>query len=171
MGVIDKVTDRLTALLPATRQREDPRTDLPPVGAEVLALRDNLDRWLQRFFDDPWGFPSVGEFQLVPAVNVRETDKEVVVTAEVPGLEKDDLDLTLTADGLLIRGEKREEQEHARGDWQVSERRYGQFVRTVPLPDNIDAERAEARVNRGVLTIRFPKRETGPRGRRLPIGN
>src|SRR5688572_14086135 len=69
MGVIDKVTDRLTALLPATRQREDPRTDLPPVGAEVLALRDDLDRWLQRFLEDPWGLPSVGEFQLVPAVN------------------------------------------------------------------------------------------------------
>jgi len=169
MGVIDKVTEKVTALLPSRRERRESRNELPPVGAEVLALRDDLDRWLDRFFEEPWGFPGVGDFQLVPSASVHATDKEVVVTAEVPGLDKTDLDLAITPDGLSIRGEKREETEHTRKDFFVSERRYGSFVRTVPLPDGIDIERAKARVDRGVLTVRFPKLETRTEKRRIPV--
>src|SRR5688572_4278156 len=154
MGVIDKVSERVTALLPSRRERRDPHHELPPVGAEVLALRDNLDRWLERFFEEPWGFRALGDLQLVPSASVHETDKDVVVTAEVPGLDRADLDLTITPDGLIIRGEKREEREDVRRDFYVSERRYGSFVRTVPLPDGVDIERANARVDRGVLTVR-----------------
>jgi HSP20 family protein len=171
MGVIDKVTDRLTALVPSRRERrQESNQNLPPVGAEVLALRDNLDRWLQRFFDEPWGFPAVGDFQLMPAASVHETDKEVVVTAELPGLDANDIELAITPDGLVIRGEKCEARDDARKEFYVSERRYGQFVRTVPLPSGIDTDRAEARVERGVLTVRFPKVGKRVKGRRIPIG-
>jgi HSP20 family protein len=170
MGVIDKVTDKLTALVPSRRERHhEGNQDLPPVGAEVLALRDNLDRWLQRFFDEPWGFPAMGDFQLVPPASVHETDEHIVVTAEVPGLDADNIDLAITPEGLIIRGEKREEREDARRNFYVSERRYGSFVRTVPLPPGIDTDRAEARVERGVLTVRFPKVGTRKQGRRVPV--
>ena len=70
----------------------------------------------------------------------------------------------------VIRGEKREEKEDARGDFYVSERRYGSFARTVPLPDGIDIDRANARVERGVLTVRCPKLETRKDSRRrIPV--
>jgi HSP20 family protein len=170
MGVIDTITEKVGTLLPTRRERRDSRDDIPPVGAEVLALRDNLDRWLERFFEEPWGFRALGDFQLVPSASVHETDTEVVVTAEIPGLDKADVELTITPEGLVIRGEKREEKEDARGDFHVSERRYGSFARTVPLPDGIDIERANARVERGVLTVRFPKLETRKDSRRrIPV--
>ena len=171
MGVIDKVTEKVTALMPSRRDRREPNNDLPPVGAEVLALRDNLDRWLERFFEEPWGFRAIGDLQLMPTSSVHETDREVVVTAELPGLDKADIDLTITPRGLLvIRGEKREETEDSRKDFYVSERRYGRFVRSIPLPEGIDVERANARVERGVLTVRFPKLQTRTeRSRRLSI--
>jgi HSP20 family protein len=170
MGVIDKITDKVTTLLPSRRGRQDSHDDLPPVGAEVLALRDNLDGWLERFFEEPWGFRAIGSFQLMPSASVHETDKEVVVTAELPGLDKADLDLRVTPEGLVIRGEKREEKEDARRDFHISERRYGSFLRTVRLPDGLDTERAEARVDRGVLTVRFPKLEARREaGRRIPV--
>jgi len=170
MGVIDKVTEKVTALMPSRRERRDPHNELPPVSAEVLALRDNLDRWLERFFEEPWGFRALGDFQLMPTSSVHETDREVVVTAEVPGLDKSEIDLTITPGGLVIRGEKREETEDSRKDFYVSERRYGRFVRSTPLPEGIDVERAKARVDRGVLTVRFPKLETRTeRTRRLSI--
>jgi HSP20 family protein len=171
MGVIDKVTDRISSLLPARRTSEESRQDLAPVGAEVLALRDNLDRWLQRFFEEPWGFSAVGGFQLMPSVNVQETDDQVVVTAEVPGLDPKDIDLTMTPEGLTIRGEKREHVENNRQDLHVSERRYGRFVRTIPLPGGVDPHRADARVEHGVLTVKFPKHAEQAAGRRVAISS
>lgn len=169
MGVIDKITETVSSLLPVHRQRRDHASDLPPMGAEVLALRDNLDRWLQRFFQEPWGLPAVGDFQLAPSVNVHATDKEVVVAAEMPGLDRADLDLTIRGNTLIIRGNKREEREDSRGDLYLSERRYGSFLRTVPLPDDVDPERAEARVDKGVLTVRLPKLEARRERRRIPV--
>ena len=169
MGVIDKVTDKVSSLLPSRRERQDVGHELPPVGSEVLALRDNLDRWLQRFFEEPWGFRGIGDFEFVPSTNVHETDKEIVVTAEVPGLDNADLDVAISGDSLVIRGEKREEKEDTRRDVYLSERKYGGFVRAVPLPENVDPDRAVARVERGVLTVRFPKLESRTNGRRIAI--
>lgn len=169
MGVLDKVSETLSSLLPARRERHDRQHELPPVGAEVLALRDNLDRWLQRFFEEPWGLAGVGDFQMVPSISVDETDREFVVTAEVPGLDKADIELTVHRNTLIMRGEKQEEKEDIRGPGRVSERQYGRFVRTIPLPDDVDVERVEAHVRRGVLTVRFPKTGRRAEGRRVPV--
>jgi HSP20 family protein len=86
----------------------------------------------------------------------------VVVTLEVPGLDRDDLDITVTRDGLLIRGEKREEHEDKRRDFYLAERRYQSFARPVPLPPGLDLDHAEARVKHGVLRIRVPKAAARP---------
>ena len=108
MGVIDKVTDTVTALLPWKSDRRE-QHEVPPVGAEVLALRDDLDRWLNRFFEEPWGLPASANFRWTPALNVQETDKELIVTTEMPGIDQADIRLTATPGQLVISGEKREE--------------------------------------------------------------
>ena len=168
MGVIDKVTNTVTALMPwKSEQRE--QQEVPPVGAEVLALRDDLDRWLSRFFEEPWGLPASGDFRWTPATNVQEADKELVVTVEVPGIDQADIRLSVTPGQLVISGEKKEEAEQARRGFHVFERRYGSFARTIPLPPGLDVEKAEARARDGVLTVRIPK-SAGPSGtRRVPI--
>jgi HSP20 family protein len=153
MGLIDK----------------DSRRELPQIGADVLALRDSLDRWLERFFEEPWGFPALGDFPQVPSSTVHETDTEVIVTTEVPGLDGSELDLTVTPAGLVIRAEQREETKETRGDPHVSARQHGRFASTISLPDGIDVERAHARVDRGVLTVRLPKLEGRSGRRRIPV--
>jgi HSP20 family molecular chaperone IbpA len=154
MGIMDKVS----ALLPG-RSREPSRTSPRP---DALALRDDMDRWLQRLVEDPWG--------LLRSADVHETDDAVVVTANVPGLEPDDLTLMLTPDALVIRGEKREEREDTRDETYLAERREGSFAWSIPLPEGVDLERAEARVKNGVLTVRFPKvTASAPPARRIPI--
>jgi HSP20 family protein len=169
MGVIDKVADKVSSLLPIGRERRTPQSELAPMGAEVLALRDNLDRWLQRFFEEPWGLPALGEFELAPSTNVDETEHEYVMTVELPGLDPGDVDITIRGNSLTIRGEKREEKDDVRRDVRVSERRYGMFVRTIPFPDDADLQHADARVKRGVLTVRVPRREPRAAGRRVPV--
>ena len=162
MGILDKVT----AILPWRSERRD----RPPGRAEAQALRDDLDRWLQQVMDDPWGRPGTSDLRWVPAVSMRETDDELVVAAEVPGLDRDDLALSITPAGLMIRGEKREEKEDKRKGVYVSESRYGSFVRTVPLPPGLDVDRATAQVKRGVLTVKFPKVAARPGAHRVPVG-
>ena len=163
MAIIDKIAH---TLLP--RRREE--ADAPPVGAEVMALRDNLDRWLERFFEEPWGLATADSEQWMPVADVRETDKELVITMEVPGLDRQDLDLSIMPDALAVRGEKREEAEDQQKGVRIVERRYGNFLRRVPLPPGLDLDHAEARVARGVLTVRFPKiAATAVAGRRIPV--
>jgi HSP20 family protein len=153
MGILDKVS----ALLPFGRERQE-RT---PGRAEALALRDDLDRWLARLVEDPWNPAASGALRWTPTVDVQETADDLVVTAEVPGMDGDDLALSITPDGLTIRGEKREERD--------GEVRYASFLRTVPLPPGLDVDRAEARVSRGILTVKFPKVDTRPGSRRIPV--
>jgi HSP20 family protein len=100
---------------------------------------------------------------------VQETDDELIVTIEVPGLDGDDLEVRLTPRGLTIRGEKREEKEAKRKGYELVERRYGSFVRSVPLPPGLDLDGAEARVTRGVLTVTIPKAAAFAGMRRIPI--
>lgn len=176
MGLIDKVTE----LLPWRREQREPPP--PPPRGGVLSLREDLDRWLGRLLEEPRAF-APGEPGWVPAANVHETDDELVITVEVPGLDPNDLNLMITPTGLIIRGDKHEVREtrptgvsegrdrpaDRRRDVYVAECHYGTFVRTVPLPPDIDPDGAEARVTNGVLTVRFPKTTRRPGARRIPI--
>jgi HSP20 family protein len=160
MGIIDKVTALVQGR--GERRRDDGGR------ADALALRDDFDRWVQGLFENPLSL-ALGGSRWSPSVDVAETADEVVITAELPGLDRKDIDVDIKGDVLVIRGEKREQREDARRDYRVLESRYGQFVRTVPLPAGVDRDRAEARVRDGVLTVRFPK-VSGDRGaRRIPI--
>lgn len=118
-------------------------------------------RDMNRLFEEFWrGFdlPSpLGEAwgSFSPRVDVDETDTEVRVTAELPGLEEKDLEVQLTDDALILKGEKREEHEDQDRGWR--ERSYGRFERAVPLPCEVDADRVSAQFKNGVLTARLPK--------------
>jgi HSP20 family molecular chaperone IbpA len=152
MGIMDKVT----ALLPARGEQQQQRHQLErrPAHTQALALKDDFDRWLQRFFDEPWGYAI--DYP-VPLPEVRDTEREFIVSVEVPGFDPKDLDLSITPEGLIIRAERRGGNEQRR------------LIQTVALPDGLDIDKAEARVDRGVLTVRFPRTAPASTARRIPI--
>jgi HSP20 family protein len=160
MGIIDK----FAAVLPWRGDRHEPkRTD-------VLALRNDFERWLEPFFGDTQPLlPVMPDLPWAPSTDVQQTEDGLIVTMEIPGLDADDLDVQLTPQGLVVRGEKREEKESKRDGYALVERRYGSFVRSVPLPPGLDHERAQARVQRGVLTVTIPKAAASTGMRRIPI--
>ena len=106
----------------------------------------------------------------VPQIDLAETDKEVRITAELPGLDKKEVEVTLTQGVLTIKGEKREEHEENKGDMHRSECRYGMFERSVQLPADIDADKAKASFKKGVLKVTLPKTADAQSSRRrIPV--
>jgi HSP20 family protein len=116
-----------------------------------------MGRFFDRFLENPWGAFQERDWAMTPRVDIVENDKEVVVTAEVPGMDEKDFDISLTADTLTLHGEKKAEREEKKGNWYRVERSYGSFHRTVPLPCQVDSDKVEARYSKGVLTITLPK--------------
>jgi len=100
-----------------------------------------------------------GEGELSFPVDMYETDDTVVVKAVLPGLRPEDVDISVTAEGLTIRGEVKHEEKVERENYYRQEIRYGMCARTLPLPTRVDHERAEAEFEHGMLTIRLPKAE------------
>jgi HSP20 family protein len=97
-----------------------------------------------------------GVSAVVPQVDVRETDKEIEVVAELPGMDEADVDVSASQGMLTIRGEKKSEREEDEG-YVLRERSFGRVERIVPLPDGLDIDSAEAKFRNGVLTVRIPK--------------
>ncbi len=129
---------------------------------------DTLRRDMESLFSDvvePFGrrrmvFPRLTEREKgLPSIDMYEKDKEIVVKAALPGVEKDNVDLTITNDSLTIKGETKKEEEVKEDDYYCSECSYGSFVRTVPLPVDVNSARAKAKFKNGVLEIRLPKLE------------
>lgn len=100
-----------------------------------------------------------GEMEWAPRVDVTETEKNVEVKAELPGMERKDIDITLDRGLLVIKGEKREEKEEKNRYYHRVERRYGTFCRSVRLPAEVKEEKIEATFKDGVLTVTLPKVE------------
>ena len=96
-------------------------------------------------------------FPVTPAVDIVEKDNGFEITAEVPGLDAKNIELSLSDDVLTIKGEKKEEKEEKTKDRYVSERRYGSFRRSVQLPASVDAGKIEANYKSGILTVTLPK--------------
>ena len=128
-----------------------------------------LQRRMNGLFDDFLGRPSTDLWngaEFLPQVEVTETGKEVRVTAELPGLEEKDVELTVLDNMLSIKGEKKEEKEEEEHNYYHSERSYGYFHRTIPLPQGIDADNAKAKFKKGVLTVTIPKKPEAQSHRR-----
>jgi len=125
-----------------------------------LVLRNEMDKVFDNFFRgfelEPFG-KGINTFQ--PKVNIVDSEKEITVSVEIPGMDEKDIDLSLTKDSLTIKGEKKEEKEEKGKNYHRMERSYGSFSRTLPLPVEINTEKAEASYKQGVLTILLPKTE------------
>jgi HSP20 family protein len=94
-----------------------------------------------------------------PALDMHETADSVVVTAEVPGIPVEELDISITGDVLTLRGEKKDEREEKGKNFHRVERSFGSFQRSVQLPAYIDSANVEAKASDGVLTVRIAKKE------------
>jgi HSP20 family protein len=128
------------------------------------ALRAEMDSLFDSFMGGLPAFPRMfgtsGDraFALTPHMDVKETDKEIVVEAELPGIDEKDLSLALQDGVLTIRGEKKHEHDEEKENYRLMERRYGSFQRSMRLPDSVDEEKVEASFNNGVLKVSLPKR-------------
>lgn len=117
-------------------------------------LQNEIDRLFNEFGR---GLPSPGLGDIVPRVDVAETDKAIEVTVELPGLEEKDVQIDFTDDVLTIKGEKKSEKEETDKNRRISERSYGSFLRAIQLPSGIDPAAIEASIAKGVLTVKAPK--------------
>lgn len=99
------------------------------------------------------------EASLMPKVDVAETDKEVMVTAELPGITEKDVQVTVSDDLLTIKGEKKAEKEEKKKNYYMAERSYGSFQRSFRLPESVVTDKVSASFENGVLTVRAPKRQ------------
>jgi HSP20 family protein len=146
-----------TSRLPAIARRLTP--DFTEQLIEPFTqLRSEVDRLIDSF---PLRMPSFsfGRFAIAPAIDMTETDKAYKLTAELPGMEPDNVEVTFD-DGLLrIAGEKQEQREENERGYRLSERSYGSFERVVELPSAAQADKIKARFKNGVLTVTVPKDE------------
>jgi HSP20 family protein len=129
---------------------------------------------MNRLFDNlleqgPVGGGSLAGTSLAaPALDVHQDGKQIEITAELPGVKEQDIDLSIEDGVLTLSGEKRSERNDEQGGY--SERSYGRFERRLTLPSNIDEERCSAHFENGVLKITIPRAEEKQRGRRIPLG-
>ena len=141
-----------------------PLWPMPAWEREMERLFDDfrgIFRWPRLWGPDRW--PSAEIDLQVPAVDVYEKDDEVVVKAEIPGLSKEDIEVTLTDSMLTVKGEKKKEEEVKRQDYYRCERSFGAFSRTVEIPAAVKSEQATATFKDGVLEVRLPKTEEAKR--------
>ena len=148
-----------THLTPFTlRRRRD--------GGGLFAPFGDLQREINEAFEDVWKdfdfAPFRGERRLVdivPTTDVSETDSAIVVSVELPGIDEKDVEVTVSEDRLTIKGEKKAQKEEKEKNYYRMERSYGAFRRAIALPDEADADNADATFDKGVLTITIPKTE------------
>lgn len=140
-----------TRYLPITREDADP---FSLMQREMDSLFDNFYRALDV---GPWVEDDSGSFS--PRVDVIKGEKEIRVTAELPGIDEKNVEVLLGRDSLTIKGEKKDERESSGKNYYRSECSYGSFSRTIPLPEEINTEKAEARYRKGVLTVTLPRTE------------
>ncbi|MDO9532481.1 MAG: Hsp20/alpha crystallin family protein [Deltaproteobacteria bacterium] len=126
---------------------------------EVTRLRREMDR----LWDDYFGPGRRGlqplQAEFAPAVDVKESAEAVVVKAEVPGIDAQDINISVTGDVLTIKGEKKSEREEKEANYHLVERNYGSFSRALKLPAAVDLDKIEAKYDKGVLTVTCPKKE------------
>ncbi|MEJ2347405.1 MAG: Hsp20/alpha crystallin family protein [Gammaproteobacteria bacterium] len=143
-------------------------------GRRAVSPFDEMDRLFENFFPRGWmrpfrwEWPSWGDSQVpiearAPKVDVVERDNEIVVKAEVPGVKKEDLDVSVTSNTVTIKGTTSHEEKEEKGDYYRCEISRGSFSRTVALPGEVDSDGAKASFKDGVLELTMPKVETAKR--------
>lgn len=125
---------------------------------EIEKVRSEMDRFLDTFL---FGVPQKGDSwekaEWLPAVDVAETNNEVVVNVEAPGMDPKEFEISLKEGTLTISGEKKQEKVEGEEDYHLVERRYGTFTRSILLPQEVESDKISASYKNGVLTVTLPK--------------
>ena len=152
---------QISDLIPWGRDKDKTPTSESENGSNPLvALQRDINHVFEDFWskvESGWNGRRDGVGMFGPNTDVTETEKSVDVSIELPGMTEKDIDISLTNDAMTIRGEKKIEHEEERKGVYMSERSYGSFYRTVPLPAGTDADKADATFKNGVLTVSLPK--------------
>jgi HSP20 family protein len=125
---------------------------------EMMTLRDAMDRLFDDAFTRPLRLNDGGNWSM-PAVDMYQTDNEVVVKAAIPGVKTDEVQINVTGEVLTIKGEVKEKEEVKEKAYHLREQRWGMFERTLALPTDVIADKAKAEFENGVLTVTLPKAE------------
>jgi HSP20 family protein len=158
----------------STKVKETAQEVRKVTPARALSPFEEMDRVFDRFFHRGWLWPLRRELPswrelaapfegMMPRVDVIDRDAEIVVKAEVPGVKKEDLDVSVTDNAITIKGSSRHEEKEEKGEYYRCEISRGSFVRTVALPDNVDSSKAKATFKDGILELVMPKREQSKR--------
>jgi len=152
--------------LPIKTEGKAPVQQAPAVWRPFEDLRHEVDRLFEEFGNGNL-FRSFRPMNLepilrqtgwsTPAVNIAEKDKAFEITAELPGLDAKNIDVTLRNGNIVIKGEKQDQREEKAPDYYLQERRFGSFERTFALPAAVDASKVDATFKNGVLTVTLPK--------------
>ena len=158
------------------RDRSGKKDAAPRYSDPLSALKSEMDSLFDSFigglpaFTGMFGTSGGRSFPPTPHMDVKETDKEIVVEAELPGIDDKDISLSLQDGVLTIRGEKKLERDEEKEKYRMMERRHGSFQRSVRLPDTVDEDKVEASFDNGVLKVSLPKRpEAIGKQRTIPI--
>jgi HSP20 family protein len=122
-------------------------------------MRREMDRLWDSFFEGGLRKRTEGAGEWLPSLDVAETKNEIVVKAEVAGMDPKDIDISLSDGVLTIKGEKKQEKEEKEADYHLTERSYGSFTRLVQLPKEVQSDKISASYKNGILKITLPKSE------------
>lgn len=123
---------------------------------EMMTLREAMDRLFDDAFTRPLSLRDSWSLT-TPAIDMYQTDNEVVVRASIPGIKADEVQINITGDVLTLKGEVKHEEERNDRAWHIREHRFGSFERSVALPTAVKSDQAEAVFENGILTITLPK--------------
>lgn len=152
----------IKSLIPFGKKNVQVRRDESPFAMMQREMNSMFDA-----FNRTWGLGAFPELTgaYIPRLDVTEDAKAFTVTAELPGMSEKEIDLSISGDTLTIRGEKKEEKEDGKNrNYYYSERSYGSFMRTIPLPRQVEVDKVSARFKKGLLTIILPKTTTAMEG-------
>jgi HSP20 family protein len=132
-----------------------------PFNDSTWSLRQAMDRLFEDAWVHPWGAARPGDDGSLRnlAVDMYETGDDVIVSASVPGVRPDDIEITVQGEILTIRGQSQAEKDENQANYHLRERRVGSFQRQLALPASVKSDAAEARFDNGILTLRLPKAE------------
>jgi len=165
MTIRDLITrNRMRKHLPERREQEHPIVTLQ---RQMNQLFDSLFHGGEAMRHEDIG---IWRPEFSPQIDVKETETAIEITAELPGMDERDIDVSLDRDILILKGEKKEEKEEKDKNYWHVERCYGSFHRSIPLPEQVEKEKIEAAFQKGVLHITVPKTtKATPAGKKIAI--
>lgn len=165
---------QISDLIPWGRGKEEtPANDSSKASNPLATLQRDINDVFESFWrrvGSGWNGKTSPVGMFGPSTDVAETDGSIDIEVELPGMSEKDIEISLSDGAMTIRGEKKSEREEKRKGVYLSERTYGSFYRSIPLPPGVDADKAEAAFKNGVLTVTLPKTaEAQARVKRIPV--